>query len=46
MEARFPINTTAKSILLMHYPAQVKRLGIGENNFRFNCRPEITLIEM
>jgi predicted MPP superfamily phosphohydrolase len=99
-EARLPINPAARNILLMHYPAQVKRLGgqkfdlilaghshggqvrlpfygalflpsrvdeydlglfptkagplyvnagigyIGKNNFRFNCRPEITLIEM
>jgi predicted MPP superfamily phosphohydrolase len=99
-EARLPINPSAKNILLMHYPAQAKRLGdqkfdlllaghshggqvripfygavvlparvdeydlglfqttagplyvnagigyIGNNNFRFNCRPEITLIEV
>ncbi len=100
VETRLPINPSAKNILLMHYPAQAKRLGgqqfdlllaghshggqvripfygavflpsrvdeydlglfptpagplyvnagigyIGDNNFRFNCRPEITLIEI
>ncbi len=94
------LHPTAKNLLLMHYPAQVKQLGghkfdlilaghshggqvripfygalvlpdrvdgydlgrfttpagrlyvnagigyIGDNNFRFNCRPEITVIEV
>ena len=99
-QTRLPLDPARKNVLLMHYPAWVKKLGdqkldlmlaghshggqvriplygsiivpfgvdeydmglfqtscgplyvnpgigyIGDNNFRFNCRPEITVIEI